>query len=499
MLIGVSYSGFGVATLATHHPELRPDRLIVIDSYFDLAARRRLLPDGHETAGEIDAEAGTTPAGLRRRSATRSRARAHRADGNDADGRSGASPRRSGGDSTGRRAAVTPARRRSPSSHTAWAGRSSAGSRGAVTDAIFWRHGAPIVRGSVREGGSRFRPAARSPPARTAAPNGSITCRVYDSGPMRRLGLLVLALASPPPPPRRPDSRSARLLARREAAERARRVPKAERVGVQLATAGGRVDRLDRRAAAAPLPDVALERPARRPQGAGRPVQGPARRGLARPGRDAPRSTDRAPGDEHHRPQPSLQPFQGDNRRVTTISPNGDTCASPPRSASRSPSARRFTSGHATISPEDDLRALGQPGPAATHSRGSRLDDRRPHLLMRIRSRTRPATGARYGDENAQTGRNSSSAVIRVLGVDAGFTARATSRRARPAWRSRRTSRRSRCRPFAPGRRRRRPQRHAHERRAGDDQPGGVVEASSRRRRLDPGRGVADRRVLRRS
>ena len=59
MLIGVSYSGFGVATLATHHPELRPDRLVVIDSYLDLVARRRLLPDGHETAREIDSEAGT--------------------------------------------------------------------------------------------------------------------------------------------------------------------------------------------------------------------------------------------------------------------------------------------------------------------------------------------------------------------------------------------------------------------------------------------------------
>lgn len=69
VLIGVSYSGFGVATLATHHPELRPDRLIVIDSYFDLVARRRLLPDAHETAREIDGEAGTAPAELRRRSA----------------------------------------------------------------------------------------------------------------------------------------------------------------------------------------------------------------------------------------------------------------------------------------------------------------------------------------------------------------------------------------------------------------------------------------------
>jgi pimeloyl-ACP methyl ester carboxylesterase len=68
VLIGVSYSGFGVATLAARHPELHPDRLIVIDSYFDLVARRRLLPDGHETALEIDAEVGTSRAALGRRS-----------------------------------------------------------------------------------------------------------------------------------------------------------------------------------------------------------------------------------------------------------------------------------------------------------------------------------------------------------------------------------------------------------------------------------------------
>lgn len=70
VLIGVSYSGFGVATLATHHPELRPARLIVIDSYFDLAARRSLLPGAHETAREIDGEVGTSPTELRRRSAS---------------------------------------------------------------------------------------------------------------------------------------------------------------------------------------------------------------------------------------------------------------------------------------------------------------------------------------------------------------------------------------------------------------------------------------------
>jgi pimeloyl-ACP methyl ester carboxylesterase len=68
ILIGVSYSGFGVATLASHHPELRPNRLIVIDSYLDLVARRSKLPDNHPTAREIDAETGGSAAELARRS-----------------------------------------------------------------------------------------------------------------------------------------------------------------------------------------------------------------------------------------------------------------------------------------------------------------------------------------------------------------------------------------------------------------------------------------------
>jgi pimeloyl-ACP methyl ester carboxylesterase len=68
ILIGVSYSGFGVATLASHHPEVGADRLIVIDSYLDLVARRKLLPDTHETAREIDSETGGSEAALRQRS-----------------------------------------------------------------------------------------------------------------------------------------------------------------------------------------------------------------------------------------------------------------------------------------------------------------------------------------------------------------------------------------------------------------------------------------------
>jgi pimeloyl-ACP methyl ester carboxylesterase len=67
LLVGVSYSGFGVAALASHHPELRPDRLIVIDSYLDLAARRAAAGTG-ATGREIDAETGGSSAALEARS-----------------------------------------------------------------------------------------------------------------------------------------------------------------------------------------------------------------------------------------------------------------------------------------------------------------------------------------------------------------------------------------------------------------------------------------------
>ena len=63
VLLGVSYSGFGVATLASHHPELRPDRLIVIDSFLDLAARRAVA-GSDRTGAEIDTATGGTPAAI---------------------------------------------------------------------------------------------------------------------------------------------------------------------------------------------------------------------------------------------------------------------------------------------------------------------------------------------------------------------------------------------------------------------------------------------------
>jgi pimeloyl-ACP methyl ester carboxylesterase len=72
VLLGVSGSGFAVATLAAHHPEIRPDRLIVIDSYLDLLARRRALSPTQKTAREIDQETGGSDAALKARSASAS-------------------------------------------------------------------------------------------------------------------------------------------------------------------------------------------------------------------------------------------------------------------------------------------------------------------------------------------------------------------------------------------------------------------------------------------
>lgn len=68
LMIGASYAGYGVATLASHHPEIHPDRVIVIDSYLDLVARRQHLPNTHVTAREIDEETGGSEPALRERS-----------------------------------------------------------------------------------------------------------------------------------------------------------------------------------------------------------------------------------------------------------------------------------------------------------------------------------------------------------------------------------------------------------------------------------------------
>jgi pimeloyl-ACP methyl ester carboxylesterase len=60
VLVGVSYSGFANAELVATHPELRPDALVVVDSYLDLPARYEALPTWHETRREIEAVIGGT-------------------------------------------------------------------------------------------------------------------------------------------------------------------------------------------------------------------------------------------------------------------------------------------------------------------------------------------------------------------------------------------------------------------------------------------------------
>ena len=61
VVAGVSYSGFANAELVATHPEMRPDALVVVDSYLDLTARFRALPLAHETRKEIVAALGGTP------------------------------------------------------------------------------------------------------------------------------------------------------------------------------------------------------------------------------------------------------------------------------------------------------------------------------------------------------------------------------------------------------------------------------------------------------
>lgn len=59
-LVGVSYSGYANAGLVARHPEMKPDALVIADTYLDLASRFRALPTTHETYREIVASLGGT-------------------------------------------------------------------------------------------------------------------------------------------------------------------------------------------------------------------------------------------------------------------------------------------------------------------------------------------------------------------------------------------------------------------------------------------------------
>ena len=60
VFVGVSYSGYANAELVATHPELHADALVVVDSYLDLPARYRAIPDRHPTQVEIETALGGT-------------------------------------------------------------------------------------------------------------------------------------------------------------------------------------------------------------------------------------------------------------------------------------------------------------------------------------------------------------------------------------------------------------------------------------------------------
>jgi hypothetical protein len=122
----------------------------------------------------------------------------------------------------------------------------------------------------------------------------------------------------------------------------------------------------------------------------------------------------------------SRMPFKGDNTRFTTISPNGDGLRESAKIAFTLTEAARvhFEVTRTVSSPETiyELTANLKPGRNVftwhPHwSMGART------YLIRITTEDRAGNRRTYGADNARAGRRLESAVVRVLGVDAGFTA----------------------------------------------------------------------------
>ena len=120
------------------------------------------------------------------------------------------------------------------------------------------------------------------------------------------------------------------------------------------------------------------------------------------------------------------QPFQGDNKRLTTISPNGDKL--------RESAKISFTLSERAIVHFEVATTISSPKTiyelTANLRPGRHTFTWFPHWSMGprtylVRITTTDSAGNRrtYGDENARKGRKLKSAVVRVLGVDAGFTA----------------------------------------------------------------------------
>lgn len=245
---------------------------------------------------------------------------------------------------------------------------------------------------------------------------------------MRRLALVVLALACAPtaaaadltivPRDFSPAAQQLRIQAV---------LPKPERVGVQLASESGR-----------PLGWIVEPQRRRyltfrwngRLQGASVP-DGRYLIRLVESGREVASSPLRIDQTTpkltnflvHNR---SRDPFQGDNDRLTTISPNGDGLRESAKiSFTLSERARvRFEVTRTVSAPQTiyELTANLRPGRNTftwhPHwSVGART------YLVRITATDGAGNRRTYGADNAREGRRLKSAVVRVLGVDAGFTA----------------------------------------------------------------------------
>ncbi len=250
----------------------------------------------------------------------------------------------------------------------------------------------------------------------------------YDSRPMRRLVLLVLALAVVPP-----AAAADLTIAPRDFSPTQKRlriqasIPTLERVGVQLATRDGRVlgwiveperrrfldFRWNGRLRGARVWDGAYTI---------RLVDG--LRVLAtsplRIDQTAPRLIDINARNR------SRTPFQGDKKRYTTISPNGDGL--------RESAKIGFTLDEPAQVHFEVTRTLSSPATIyelwANLKPGRHTFTWHPHwtmgartYLIRLSTLDRAGNRRTYGADNAREGRKLRSAVVRVLGVDAGFTA----------------------------------------------------------------------------
>lgn len=121
----------------------------------------------------------------------------------------------------------------------------------------------------------------------------------------------------------------------------------------------------------------------------------------------------------------SRTPFQGDNERYTTISPNGDGLRESAKIAfTLTEAANVHFEVTRTISrPETiyELKANLEPGRNVFTWHPPRTMGPRTYLI-RITTVDKAGNRRTYGADDAKEGRKLRSAVVRVLGVDAGFT-----------------------------------------------------------------------------